>query len=300
MRTKQKYLLLSILAVVVLISSCQKEVFIELPEPEFKLVVEGWIEQDHYPVVALTRNSPYFSQVDSSTLANLFILNADVYVSDGTQTEKLELDFSNAFTGIWPFISYKGTFLKGEIGKTYTLTIYAEGDTITGVTTIPEPVTLDSIWWIPDTEGKPDNDSLGYIWALYNDDPALKQYFRLFTSRKGRDNDWVPVLGSVYDDIFFSGKEFEFNMYRGVPTLSDIDAIRDDEELFYFKKGDTIDVKITSIDREHFEFWRTIEQEYFSGGNPFVYPVVIRHNVNGAVGVWGGYGATIYTIIPGE
>jgi hypothetical protein len=300
MKKNYPYLLLIYLAVTLLMSSCQKEVYIDLPDPEFKLVVEGWIEQDEYPVVALTRNSPYFSQVDSSTLANLFILNADVYVSDGIQTEKLQLDFSNAIAGIWPFICYKGSVIKGEIGKSYSLTIYAEGDTITALTTIPELITLDSLWWMPDNENKPDNDTLGYIWGIYNDNPNLKQYFRLFTLRQNRDKDWVPVLGSVYDDVFFSGKEFKFNMYRGVPTLSDVDAIRDDDELFYFKKGDTIDVKITSIDREHFEFWRTIEQEFFSGGNPFVYPVLIRHNVKGAVGVWGGYAATIYTIVAGE
>jgi hypothetical protein len=282
---------------VILFTSCEKEVYIDLPDPQTKLVVEGWIEQDNYPVVAVTRNSPYFSQVDSTTLMNLFVLNAQVYVSDGEQTEKLELDFSNAMEGIWPFICYKGNSIKGEIGKTYTLTIYAEGDTITGTTTIPQPIELDSIWWMPDNEGKPLNDSLGYIWANYTDDPGVDNYFRLFAKRKGLDNQFIPIFGSVYDDVFFNGQSFTFSMYRGILTLSDVDAIIEDEELFYFKKGDTVDVKITSIDREHYEFWRTIEQENFTGGNPFVFPVVIRHNVKGALGVWGGYGATIYTLI---
>jgi len=287
------YVILALILTVFMLS-CQKEVFIELPEPENKLVVEGWIEQDQYPVVSLTRNSPYFSAVDSSTLANLFILNAQVYVSDGTLTEQLTIDFSNAFLGIWPFVCYKGSLIKGEVGKSYYLTIYAEGDTITGVTTIPEPVVLDTVWWKPEPNT---DDTLGYIWGIYNDDPLLKQYFRLFTLRKGRDLDWVPAFGSVYDDIFFNGIEFEFSIYRGVTALTDIEAIENDDELFAFKKGDTILLKIGSIDREHYDFWRTVEQEYFSGGNPFVFPVVIRHNVEGAIGVWGGYGASIYQVI---
>ncbi len=283
-----------------LLSSCQKQVNIDLPEPENKLVIEGWIEQDQYPVVSVTRNSPYFSAVDSNTLVNLFILNAQVFVSDGVQTEQLTLDFSNAMLGVWPFICYRGSMIKGEIGKSYSLTIYAEGDTITGVTTIPEPVTLDSIWWKPDNQSNVENDSLGYLWATYNDNPNLKQYFRLFTMRKGKDKDWVPLFGSTFDDIFFNGISFTFSMYRGIPSLSDIEAIENDPELFYFKKGDTIDVKITSIDREHYDFWRTVEQEYYSGGNPFIFPVVIRHNVKGAVGVWGGYGATFYRVVAGQ
>jgi hypothetical protein len=161
-------------------------------------------------------------------------------------------------------------------------------------------VFLDSIWWKPDNENKPLNDTLGYIWAAYTDNPAVHEYFRLFTYRRGRDKSFVPLFGSVYDDIFFQGKQFTFSLYRGVPSISDVEAITEDTELFFFKKGDTVDVKITSIDMEHYDFWRTIEQEYYTGGNPFVFPVVIRHNVNGAVGVWGGYAATYYTLIIGE
>lgn len=284
----------------ILITSCEKDVEIELPEPEAKLVVEGWIEQDQYPIVAITRNSSYFDPVDSTTLANLFILNATVIISDGSQSEELQLDYSNLLNGIWPFICYKGNTIKGEVGKTYFLTIYAEGDTITGQTTIPEPVLLDSIWWMADTVNKPLNDSLGYIWATYTDAPEIHEYFRLFSYRKGRDNTFVPLFGSVYDDIFFGGKSFTFSMYRGIPTMSDEEAIMEDDELFYFKKGDTVQVKLTSIDQKHYEFWRTIEQENYAGGNPFIFPVLIRHNVEGALGVFGGYGATYYTLVIGE
>lgn len=297
---KYKSIFFFVAFLTVLFTACEKEVYIDLPDPEQKLVVEGWIEQDQYPIVSVTRNSPYFSVVDSSTLANLFIINAKVIVSDGTQSEELQLDFSNALNGVWPFICYKGSTLKGEVGKTYWLTIYAEGDTITGKTTIPEPVTLDSIWWLPDSINNPENDTLGYIWASYTDNPLVHNYFKLFSFRRGRDKSFVPLFGSVYDDIFFDGKNFTFSMYRGVPSISDSDSIYNDKELFYYKKGDTVDVKITSIDMEHYEFWRTIEQELYTGGNPFVFPVVIRHNVEGAIGVWGGYGATYYTLVIGE
>jgi hypothetical protein len=238
MKISYQRFLLFIPVLVMFFASCQKEVTIDLPEPEARLVVEGWIEQDQYPVVAITRNSPYFSQVDSATLANLFILDAQVFVTEveSNITEQLQLDFSNAFLGVWPFICYKGSSLKGEFGNSYQLFIVAEGDTITGLTTITQPVFLDSIWWEPDNAGKPDNDSLGYIWAKYMDDPGLKQYFRLFTQRIGRDNSWVPAFGSVYDDMFFNGIEFTFNFYRGIPSLSDSEGIMNDEELFYFKK----------------------------------------------------------------
>jgi len=300
---KEKFILRLVVLIsmfVVLLTSCEKDIELTLPEPEMKLVVEGWIEQDSVAVVAITRNSSYFDKVDSAVLANLFILDAKVFISDGVQTEQLQLDFSNAFQGIWPFVCYKGVNLKGVVGKTYTLTIYAEGDTIIGRTTIPEPATLDSLWWEPDNNRNPDNDTLGFIWAQYSDNPSVSEFYRIFTKRRGRDNTYIPVFGSVYSDEFFTGKTFSFYISRGIQTLTDIEAIQNDSELFYFKKGDTVDVKVTSIDRAHYDFWRTVEQELFTGGNPFVFPAVIRHNVENAVGVFGGYGATYYKLIIGN
>lgn len=294
-----KYFLL-IFIVSILSFSCEKEVYIELPEPEESFVVEGWIEQDDYPVVVLTRNSSYFDKVDSTTLSKLFVTTATVLVSDGETTEQLSLDYSNIFLGIYPPVQYKGKQLKGEVGKTYELTIYVEGDTITGKTTIPEPVTFESLWWQPDTAGTDLlKDSLGYLWATFTDDPNTKNYYRIFSKRIGRDRKFIPLFGSVYPDMFFDGKTITFSMYRGIETFSDADAIQseaDAEELFYYKKGDTVIVKLTSIDEAHYLFWRTIEQELFTGGNPFVYPAIIRHNVVGALGVFGGYGATYRTL----
>jgi len=284
-----------------MLSSCEKEIELKLPEAELKLVVEGWIEQDSFAIVSITRNASYFDKVDTAVILNSFVKNAEVYISNSDgKSEKLELDYSNAFKNIWPHICYKGKSLKGEIGKTYHLTIYAEGDTILGKTTIPEPTTLDSLWWKPDNISNPDNDSLGFIWANYSDDPNVSKYYRFFTKRLGRDNNFIPIFGSVYTDEFFSGKEFTFYLHRGVGIITDIEALQDDKELFYFKKGDTVDIKLTSIDKEHYEFWRTIEQEVLMGGNPFMFPAVIRHNVTNAIGVFGGYSITYYRLIIGK
>ena len=280
--------------------SCEKEIDLKLPEHKQKVVIEAWIENNDYAYVSITRNSPYFSKVDSNTLANLFILDANVYLSDGVITEKLEIDPFSISLDVWPFIKYKSQTIKGEIGRTYTLKIFADGDSIFGTTNIPNPVYMDTVWWAPDTINKPGNDSLGYIWATFTDNIAIDEYIRIFTKRKGRDNSFVPIWGSVYDDIYVQGKTIDFTFYRGISSFSDSESIREDKELFYFKKGDTVEVKVSSMNREHYDFWRTIEQENFSSGNPFIYPVVIRHNVKGGIGVFGGYNSIYYTLIIGE
>lgn len=296
---KPFFYLLSLTFFIVLFA-CQKEVEIDLPPHKPKIVVEAWIEKDEYAYVSITRNSPYFSKVDSASLANLIILNANVYLSNGVITEKLEIDYSNINFDVWPFIKYKSQTIKGEVGKTYNLTIFTDDDTIKGQTTITNPVFMDSIWWQADNIGKPQNDSLGYIWATYTDNPNKQENIRIFTKRHNIDKSFIPIWGSVYDDSYISGKTITFTFYRGIPSFTDVESINNDKELFYFKKGDSVTVKISSMDRSHFDFWKTIEQENFSGGNPFMYPTVIRHNVVGGIGVFGGYNSVYYTFKIGE
>ncbi len=280
------------LAFLISLASCQKEIEIELPTPENSFVVEGYIENGKFPIVVLTRNSSYFDPVDSTTLQKLFVTEANVYISDGIQTEKLTLSFSNLFTQTWPLLYFVGDTIVGEVGRTYSLKIDIEGHTITGQTTIPAIHTLDSVWWKPE----PVADSLGYIWATISDNYSEKNYYRIFTMRKGRDKRFVPLYGSVYDDIYFNGKTLDFSLLRGNDALQD-DSAYSDPEFGYYTKNDTVIIRFTSIDQQHYEFWRTAEQEMTAGGNPFSNPIPIRHNVNGAVGVFGGYAAWYDTLI---
>ena len=281
-------------SILIIAFSCTKDIEIELPETEEKFVVEGWIEQDQYPVVVLTTNTPYFDKFDSTALMDMFITDAKVTVSDGTTTEHLAftINFQNLENADWPMVYFVGDTLKGEIGKTYTLSIEAEGKTLTAFTTIPQIIESDSLWFKVD-EGQ---DSLGYLWGLYSDDPNTNSYFRFFTKRLGRDNVYTPTYGSIVEDKFFSGDTLEFSLVRGIGSYTAADAY-DDEELGYYKIGDTVVFRLTTIDQAHYNFWRTAEQEIMMGQNPFSSPVQIRSNIEGGLGVWGGYAADYDTLI---
>ncbi len=64
--------------------SCEKEVEVDLPETEAKLVVEGTIEQGQPPIVILTRTQSYFAPTDLNSIAGIFVKDAVITVSDGT------------------------------------------------------------------------------------------------------------------------------------------------------------------------------------------------------------------------
>ncbi|MFA4851438.1 MAG: DUF4249 domain-containing protein [Bacteroidales bacterium] len=278
-----KLISLLIIVLTIVFYSCEKEITIDLPQAEEKIVVEGWIDQNDYPIVFLTKNLPYFGTVDSAMLFNIIIQDATVIVTDGVTIDTLKLiplpDFN-----YFPPIYYKGSKIKGEINKTYFLTVKAQGKTLTSKTTIPPPVYPDSVWF----KVEPQQDNLGYLWGRFTDPPELGNYYRLFTKRLGKDKRYIPVLGSIYDDKFFNGQSFQFSMMRGVVSTTDQTV---DPEFGFFKIGDTIGVKICTIDKAHYDFWRTAEGEMYSGGNPFATPTQIVTNIEGeGLGVWGGYG----------
>lgn len=60
--------------------------------------------------------------------------------------------------------------------------------------------------------------------------------------------------------------------------------------------GDVIVVKFCTIDKAHYEFWRTFETAVAGVSNPFAAPTTVRTNVKGGLGIWGGYGISLDTI----
>ncbi len=269
--------------------ACQKDVELNLPPYNPQLVIEGNIESGQPAMVFISRNSAYFGKTDSLTMAKMLLVNASVMVSDGAQTDILEPAFNLNY---FPPFFYKGK-MKGEIGKTYTLTVVADGNTYQASTSIIKPIKADSAWFKLDP---PDQDSFGYVWARFTDPSIERNFYRIFSKRFHQDSIFIPVLGSVYEDRFFNGKTFNFSVMRGNQFLSNTKNDKN-EKFGQYKLGDTILLKISSIDEAHFNFWRTVEQEMYSGGNPFSSPIPIISNINNALGVWGGYGSSIDTII---
>src|SRR5215212_8407360 len=120
--------------VVLILFSCERNITVDLPVPEQKIVVEGYIETGEKAIVTLTKTAAFFAPVDSASLLSYLVTNATVTVSDGITTEQLILTID---TNLYVPLVYKSQTITGQEGKTYTLTIVAEGKTLTAVTTIP-------------------------------------------------------------------------------------------------------------------------------------------------------------------
>ncbi len=278
------------------LTGCEKEIQIDLPEYTPKLVVEGYIEQDGYPFVMLSKSIPYFEPVDSNSVNNIMISGqeATVIVSNGEETDTLQpVAYGN-------FKAFVGTKFKGEVGKKYQLTIYYHEHTYTATTTITPPVPIDSVKFYPDPESG--TDTLGFLWVYAKDPDTLGNNYRIFTQTLGKDPTFVHPRMSVDEDKYFNGINLEFSVYHGWNMMREDQY--DDEgkdslgiKWYYFVMGETVVVKLCTMDRAHFLFWRTAEQQQASDGNPFASPVTPYTNIHGgALGVWGGYGVYLDTV----
>ena len=289
LKTIYTSLILSI--VIMIISSCQKDITIDIPANVEKLVVEGYVEQGLKPVVYLSKSVDYYAEINSTTVLDLAITDAKVWISDGQTTDTLAGSFT---LDRFPFWVYESNNIVGEIGKTYDLMIEtADGKTYSSKTKINTPVPLDSVWF----EVFGDYDSLGFAWALFEDPDTLGNNYRWLAKRNTKDDDFVFPLGSEFDDRFINGKKFEIAFQRGSVYNSEAEDDNNEEEGF-FKKGDTVTVKFCTIEPDVYEFWRKAETEIFNNGNPFAAPTTVPTNIEGgAIGVWCGYGASYHTFI---
>jgi len=271
-----------------ILTSCETDITFDLPPSPTYLVVDGSIEKGGFALVYLTKSASYFSSVDSLSIRKYIVSTAKVTVSDGVQSEILMLDVNYNF---FPPQYYRGTVIKGEVGKTYYLTVESDGNTYTAQTTIAPCVNVDSLWFVPDASK---HDTVGTLWGQLSDPANEQNYYRFFTLRKGKDKKFIPIYESVWSDVLFNGLKFIFPIYRGPEVLSD-PKVSD----VTFNVGDTIILKSSTIDKNHFEFWKTAEQQMYMVNNPFATPTndVTSNLQGGAIGVWGGYCSCYDTIV---
>jgi hypothetical protein len=292
-RLKMRYLLVLLLCS--LFVSCERNIDFDLKESAPTLVVEGEIESGLPPRIVLTKSLDYFSQINPQLLAGSFVHNAEVLLSDGVQTERLVeysiplgLGYSIYFYSV--DTSSPANIMLGEFNKEYTLTILAEGKSYTATTRIPALTNIpDSVFFRPAPQNPDTNKRVMFL--TISDPPGLGNCGRYFTKKNSEP--FYPGDNSVYNDDVVDGTTYTVQVEPGIN--------RNDPPEFeenFFKKSDTVTLKLTNIDRATYNFWNTWEFAQQSIGNPFSQPNKVLGNIsNGALGAFCGYASWYKTIV---
>jgi len=185
--------LIPLLSLMVFLGSCTKEVKIDIPGYEEKVVIDGRIETGMPPIVLISKTQDIYSPTTLDAFLNGFQSGAIVTVSDGTTTVVLDQICSDnlppgteamaaALFGIsveelanYHLCAYS-TFnpaIFGQVGKTYSLKVELNGEVFTSSTQIVNPTPLTSVYWKQDPGANP---GYGYSWADLTDPPGYDAY----------------------------------------------------------------------------------------------------------------------------
>ncbi len=245
-------------------------------------VVEGWIDCGHFPEVKVTRTLALNSNgISVDSLDKYFDRWAKVSVCDGERTVILTgMPDSNRFP---PYVYTTGE-MRGEAGKTYTLTVVtSNGERAEAVTTIPHPITIDSF----SVERVAGSDTLCQLYGY----TRKRERCKLFTKVIGQDGEYMSAYNGLYDaNTIGDGGRVAINSGRT--------NLKKDFTPF-FSQNDIVHVKFAAIDSAAFRFWRDFEDMTILSRNP-LFPVAknLQSNMTGALGYWFGYGSSFYYVRP--
>lgn len=295
----KKYIIYTLsLLTLILAFACEKIIDVELPSLEKKLVIEGEINSNFPAIVILSYNMNYFDVIDSSSLSNMYITDntALVTVSDGSINDTLTLQTISKF----PYQAFVGTSLLGEEGKTYTLNVSYQDKDYHSTTSIPTRVPFSQVWFEP----KLDNDSIGLLSFSFWDNANENNYYSATSLVIGK-HWWYyqPVFGrAIFDDIFFNGDTTIVQISKGTERNDffqvDIETQEEWDSIVYFTLGESVSIRLATLDRDYYLWWNSLMRSEFTGSNPYSNPSSVLTNIEGdpALGVWGGYANTITNI----
>lgn len=285
------------LSLISLFVSCRPDIDYAIRGYTQKIIVEGYISNNEYPKVYLTLNMPLSQKVDTMAILKNVIRYAKVTISDSLNANAIGAK-TEVLTSRWeldkkplPHYKYFGTDFKGEEGKTYYLTVVYSGYTLHAQTTIPYHADIIGFKSIPVVG----NDNLRSLSMTMNIDSTQKNSYKVFT-RKKKDGYYIETPFLYNDEFKLSGK----NSFIISPSVTDIDPSYN--EGAYFVKGDTIQVRLCTIDSVSTQFFKALTLFSSSNGignNLFIGEKdKLQSNISSpGFGIWYGNGTANYTVI---
>ena len=249
-------------ALILIISSCQDVIDIELNNTAPKLVIEGSINDfDNSCTIKLSKTGDYFNPQGVTILSD-----ADISIT-GNNAEAVSFETNE--NGI-----YIAENFQGVENSSYELKVLSEGEEYTPNVTIPHKVNADSIslmYFPPD----PRFDG-GFMVNIHFTDPAeYTNYYRYKVYKIGDENAGNGNF-SLADDKLTNGNN-TMMLYN-----SEI-----------FQLADTIIFELQTLDKSTYDFYHTISGIAGSSGGPPMAnttPANPENNIsNGALGNFSAY-----------
>ena len=243
-------IIITIVTCALFLASCTKEVNMPLSTAEPQFVIEGNITNEAGPYTVGIHKSVDFTQANTLPAVS----GAVVTITDNTgMTETLK----EATPGI-----YQTSTFTGIPGRTYELKVSVEGKDYHAVSTMPQPVKLDTvIFEITKTKGESGGPEYSTLPVFTDPANAINNYRFVQTINGERDKTYF-----VLNDNTFNGLKNEQQLFN---PDTEINA------------GDVVEVEFRCTDRSVYDYFFTLSQ--FSSDGPYnTTPTNPPTNIKGA------------------
>lgn len=263
-----KYKLSLFIATLLLLTSCEKTIFLDMKQTEPKIIIEGQVTD------LATHN---YVKISRST--GFYHTGIAPRITDATVT--VEDDEGNIFS----FIHYQGEHpdsagfyfpevpFNGVMNRTYTLTVVTEGKTFTAQDKILRLVPLEKLEYQINTNEQDDPEDPGrfYELLLYVKEPKDTRDYYLFKCYRNGVLEYADE-----NDIYFADDELIGENIDGIPLP------------VFYEKDDVARVEVYSLTRNAFVFYRDLQKLLNNDGGMFgTPPANPRSNIsNGGLGLF--------------
>lgn len=265
-----------------MLTACEKEITVDLPPSKKFMVVEAYVN-DTFPWMnycILSQTVDYFNpslEIPGIGGALVFVTEGEKVGNDtiwdlSSKTQWIEISL-DSIRGLY----FNSNGEVGKRGKLYKMEIDVNGQNFTAVTSIPEKVYLDSLyfdWRFKNRSGNP--DTFAFLKSYFTDPAGMGNNYRAMYF-VGAD-----TLALTWGDIRTSDGIFDDSRNDGMQWVLEYGR--------EFRIQDTLSYYLISIDRPSFFFW----DSYFTvrnNGGPFATPAQMSTNFSGpdVIGAFSGF-----------
>ncbi|HEY9006507.1 MAG TPA: DUF4249 domain-containing protein [Ohtaekwangia sp.] len=269
-------------ALVMLAASCEETVVLKLNNDTPRIVIEGQVT-----------NHPFYQYVKVSKSVSFYTSGKTPRITDATvrieDDQGNHIDFVHNPRNHADSVGYylPPTSFIGQVGRTYTLTVVAEGQTYTAQDKLNPITNIEKLEYRVDEDEAKDPELAGRIYEvlMYVKEPKETRDYYLFKTYR---NDSL-----TYDrdsDIYYADDELVGEKIDGFPLP------------VFFSMNDKARAEVLSLSREAYIFYRDLDKLLNNDGGMFDQPAAEpRTNLsNGALGLFQASAVTSKEIRVGE
>lgn len=256
--------LLFAVAALLFMTSCEEVINIDFEELNQQIVIDGQITGNP----ELNRIDISFSQSIYQPTAVSKVRGALVEISDGDGEPAL---IKENGTGI-----YDASGINGVPGHTYKLRVEYQGKEYTAISTMPDPITVDSVKFTHVYKGSfPFFQNYYKLRCVISNRPGVEEYCMIKASG-GANNYKVPT--EIYHDKYSDGRQVVIDNFKGS-----------------FNANENITVEFYSMDEKAYEYYRMMKE--IAGSDGIELPEIFNMNSynpksnlsNNALGFFGAF-----------